>query len=105
MKNLNELLIIINDNLDRIFGSEKYMFNPKGLCLVCKELEFEGIINLQEYDLITNYIKEFMPRPTGRTTTTFAWEPNLIKPRRQWLVKHIEYSKGRTIPENTVWTK
>lgn len=84
MKTIKELLQLVYDYERK----ERHM----GLCSVVHRMYFFSCINIDEYDILIDYIKDNKPKNVSENNAywfpMFNWQP-----RNKWLLKHINLNK------------
>ena len=91
MRTIHELLILLRDNIK---PKRKFLFWKRiesGLCLEKARLENDGLINEEEYYLLSDYLRYNLP--PREVNFYFCWKPKLWKPRLKWLNQQIELTK------------
>lgn len=80
-----ELVQILYDNLDEYF--------EEGLCYTVGDLFSKKIINSYEYEKLSKYLKKHKPAHAtsyGCIYYPYWWQPNDIKPRREFLAERLK---------------
>jgi hypothetical protein len=87
MRNIKQLLEIMLDNQQEF---------THGLCSWSGNLRYEHIISHSEFLLLKKYINENRPNKWSslsafvNSNSVFYWEKGDIKPRIEWIKKHIK---------------
>jgi hypothetical protein len=78
-------------NLDRISDIDRtYITPPRGLCGLLYHLRAKEIIDYYEFHATKYYMDNLLE---GLTTYSYWWEPDLVEPRKEWLLEQIESLK------------
>ena len=92
MRTINELLIILRDNA-RVkkswFGLRQRI--ESGLCYEIGKLEELGILSIDEWSILRQYIH--INAPDYIKYSGYRWPPYKWKPRLKWLNEQIELTK------------
>ena len=91
MRTTHELLILLRDNIK---PQTKYLFWKRinaGLCFEKYQLVEKGLIDDDEYLILSYYLNDNLPPKTYNWF--YYWKPKLWKPRLKWLNKHIKLTK------------
>ena len=84
MRTIKELLILLREKLPEYLPAKSL-----GLCSSMKWLRRDGLITLEEYDMISTYV--YMHRPGYfNTMCGYWWHPRSVTPRLEFLDKLID---------------
>lgn len=86
MRSIKELLQLMLDNQESF---------DKGLCHWVKYMYIDGLISNKEFMLLSSYIDINPPfiYKIYRRHRGYYWKPGNIKPRIDWIKKHIKKNK------------
>jgi len=89
-RSIHELLIIVRKKVEssRSKDDSSQMLKP-GLCWIITNLRYYSVISDVEGEVIINYLYDHQPKGA----MAYFWTPYKIKPRLQWLTKHINLTK------------
>lgn len=88
MRNIKELLQIVRNNIEFLFGE----FDD-GICIVAFDLFISRQINRTEYDLLKRFIE--LTRPKSKyfkrnyEKKGYSWKPGKLQPRLDYLDKYV----------------
>jgi hypothetical protein len=92
IRNINELLTILQIVFRDIHTTGSTSPTSKCLCATILDLRDKGIISVEEYDYLDLYIDKNQPFTFYNLfhSNGYYWKPYKTEPRLRWLSKHIK---------------